>query len=228
LRYTDAVIEVMSISHLNNQIIHCTRCPRLVAYREGVALQKVKRFADQQYWGKPVPGFGDETPKVLIVGLAPAAHGANRTGRMFTGDSSGDWLYRALYETGFANRPHSSGLEDGLKLHNVYITASVRCAPPQNKPLPEEIRNCRPYLEEEISNFNQTKVLLALGQIAFKNITLLMNIRGLKFGHNKLYHLKDGRFLLCSYHPSRQNTQTGVLSWTEWMKIFLHVRNLLN
>jgi uracil-DNA glycosylase len=223
-----AVIEIMSLSRLNHQIVRCTRCPRLVAHRENVALVKVKRFADQQYWGKPVPGFGDENPKVLIIGPAPAAHGANRTGRMFTGDSSGDWLYRALYETGFANKPHSIGTGDGMILRDVYITASIRCAPPQNKPLPEEISNCRAFLHEELAIFNQVKVFLALGQIAFKNITILLDIRGLKFGHNQLYHLKDGRFLLCSYHPSRQNTQTGFLSWHEWVKIFLHVHKLIH
>jgi uracil-DNA glycosylase len=199
-----------------------------VAHRENVALVKAKRYADQHYWGKPVPGFGDSNPKVLIVGLAPAAHGANRTGRMFTGDSSGDWLYRALYDSGFANQPTSRNIMDGLRIWDMYISASVRCAPPQNKPLPEEIRNCRSYLQEEIAIFDQVRVFLALGQIAFNNICFLLNIRGLKFGHHQLYPLSDGRFLLCSYHPSRQNTQTGVLTWDEWIKIFLTIRDLLS
>jgi uracil-DNA glycosylase len=217
----------MSLLQLNNQIINCVKCPRLVAHRKSVALVKAKRYADQHYWGRPVTGFGDSNPKVLILGLAPAAHGANRTGRMFTGDSSGDWLYRALHNAGFANQPSSVNITDGLRLMDVYISASLRCAPPQNKPLPEEIRNCRIYLQDEINLFEQVKIFLALGQIAFNNICFLLNIKGLKFGHHQLYPISEGRYLLCSYHPSRQNTQTGVLVWEEWEKIFFTLRTIL-
>lgn len=211
---------------LNQQIINCRKCQRLVEYREAVARTKTKRFADQNYWGRPVPGFGDENPEAIIVGLAPAAHGANRTGRMFTGDSSGDWLYKALYETGFATQPVSESVEDGMSLNKIYITASVRCAPPQNKPLPEEIANCRAYLQEEIRMFDRAKIFVALGQIAFKNICRILNIRAFAFGHNLLYDV-EGRYLLCSYHPSRQNTQTRLLLWEDWINIFIRLRELL-
>ncbi len=217
-----------SIEQLNHRIVHCTKCHRLVLYRKLVASEKVKRHRDETYWGRPVPGFGDENPKVLIVGLAPAAHGANRTGRMFTGDSSGDWLYRALYETGFANQPQSVGNHDGLQLNSVYITASLRCAPPQNKPLPEEITNCRPYLEEEYKIFKNAFVIVALGQIALKNIQQTLGLRGLKFGHHLIHDLTDNKKLICSYHPSRQNTQTGVLKWSDWIAVFEHIRSLID
>lgn len=217
----------MTIHQLNEQIVHCTRCPRLVEYRERVAREKVKRFRDEVYWGRPATGFGDFNPRLLIVGLAPAAHGANRTGRMFTGDSSGDWLYKALNEVGFANQPHSTGIDDGLRLNDVYVTASVRCAPPQNKPLPEEINACRPYLEHELLIFNRLSVFIALGQIAFKNICQVIGVSGLKFGHNLHYALPGSRHLITSYHPSRQNTQTGVLKWDDWMNVFIHAKKII-
>lgn len=218
----------MSIHELNEQVINCIRCPRLVEYRERVAREKVKRFRNEEYWGRPAPGFGDDDPELLVIGLAPAAHGANRTGRMFTGDSSGDWLYKALYETGFANQPHSYAVNDGLQLMNAYVTASVRCAPPNNKPLPEEIANCRSYLEEEIRLFKRAGVYLTLGQIAFKNVCALFKMKGLKFGHNQLHTLSNGRFLLTSYHPSRQNTQTGFLKWDDWLGVFKRAKELIS
>jgi len=218
----------VSIKELNEQVINCVKCPRLVEYRERVAREKVRRFMAEEYWGRPVPGFGDVDPALLIVGLAPAAHGANRTGRMFTGDSSGDWLYKALFETGFANQRESHNAGDGLRLHGVYVTASARCAPPDNKPLPEEIANCRTYLLEELRLFKNISVILTLGQIAFKNICLIFSAKGLKFGHDLLYELPDGKYLLSSYHPSRQNTQTGVLKWDAWINVFMRAKSLIS
>ena len=218
----------MTLEELQNQIITCRRCPRLVQHREEVARVKVKRFRDQEYWGRPVPAFGDPEPEIVIVGLAPAAHGANRTGRMFTGDSSGDWLYRALYENGFANQPDSTHAGDGLQLNQVFITASIRCAPPQNKPTAEEIRNCRDYLEDELNLFKNVKGFIALGQIAYINLRHVYCLKKQGFGHDRLIDLPDGKFLLCSYHPSRQNTQTGKLKWDDWNRIFKRARELVN
>src|ERR1700679_2222901 len=152
---------------LNREVIACTRCPRLVAYREQIARDKRRAYREWEYWGKPVPGFGDPHARVLILGLAPGAHGSNRTGRMFTGDESGNWLYRVLHRTGFASQPTSVSRADGLTLHDAYITAAARCAPPGNKPLPEELRNCRPFLEREIDALGEVKVVVALGKIAF-------------------------------------------------------------
>src|ERR1700681_219923 len=156
-----------SLTALQDEIIACRLCPRLVDWREQVAREKVRRFADQEYWGKPVPPFGDPQARLLIIGLAPAAHGGNRTGRMFTGDRSGDFLYRALYENGFASQKESRSRDDGMQLSGAYITASVRCAPPGNKPAPDEFRNCRPYLERELDLLKQVRVVVALGRIAF-------------------------------------------------------------
>ena len=218
----------MTLEELQNQIITCRRCPRLVQHREEVARVKVKRFRDQEYWGRPVPAFGDPEPEIVIVGLAPAAHGANRTGRMFTGDSSGDWLYRALYENGFANQPDSTHAGDGLQLNQVFITASIRCAPPQNKPTAEEIRNCRDYLEDELNLFKNVKGFIALGQIAYINLRHVYGLKKQGFGHDRLIDLPDGKFLLCSYHPSRQNTQTGKLKWDDWNRIFKRAWELVN
>jgi len=215
------------ISTLSKKIAACTLCPRLVRYRREVATAKVKRFREWNYWGKPVPGFGDVNAGVLIIGLAPAAHGANRTGRMFTGDSSGDWLYRALYETGFANQPESKSLDDGMKLNGVFITAVCRCAPPGNKPLPSEIENCSPFLEREIALLRNVKVILCLGQIAFSRYCKLQSLKGLQFSHGKKYNLNDGKILFSSYHPSRQNTNTGKLKWDEWVKVFQEIQAIV-
>ncbi len=186
---------------------------------------------DWDYWGKPVPGFGDPQASLLIIGLAPAAHGANRTGRMFTGDSSGQWLVKALYETGLANQPYTVSKDDGLKLKSVYVTAVVRCAPPKNRPTSEEIDNCSEYLSEELRILKKVKVVLTLGRIAFESYLKLVNGREmhrLRFGHGKVYRLSHGSpTLVASYHPSRQNTQTGRLTWRMWMKVFRKVRSLV-
>ncbi len=182
---------------------------------------------DHDYWGKPVPGFGDPMASVLIVGLAPAAHGANRTGRMFTGDSSGDWLFRALYETGFATQAESTSRSDGLELKDAYIVSIARCAPPQNKPTTEEIKICSTFLTRELEYFENAKAIICLGGLAFNQFCRLQNLKGLKFGHGLTYELPDGRKLIASYHPSRQNTNTGKLIWVDWLSIFQMARKLI-
>lgn len=216
-------------TQISQKIISCKACPRLVPYIRQVAAEKVRRFRNEDYWGRPVPGFGDPMARMLIIGLAPAAHGANRTGRMFTGDSSGDWLYRALHETGFANRPGSTHRDDGLILTDAYITAIVRCAPPQNKPTPEEISTCARYLEAEWQAMQgHLRVVVCLGKLAFDQYCRIRGLKGYVFGHRFLYRLQDGTFLLASYHPSRQNTQTGKLKWDDWVAVFGKARGLLN
>ncbi len=223
------------LKDLNDRIVNCDRCPRLLEYIRNVAHTKVRRFRDWEYWGKPLPGFGDPNPKLLIVGLAPAAHGGNRTGRMFTGDSSGNWLARALYETRFANKPISESRDDGLELEEAYITAVVRCAPPQNKPTAQEIKNCNPYLTEEIRLFKRLRVILCLGSIALKGTLMALKslypsaeLKGIKFGHGLLYRPRGVPYvLMTSYHPSRQNTQTRRLTWEEWLKVFRKARELV-
>ena len=195
---------------LNDQIISCRLCPRLVAYREEVAKTKKREFASWTYWGKPLPGFGDKNASLMIVGLAPAAHGGNRTGRMFTGDSSGAWLMRALYKAGLANKPTSERADDGLELKGVYVTAVVRCAPPANKPTPQEIANCRPYLIEEI-RLVKPRAFLALGSIALNGLADAVGMKRQKFAHGKIFESPQGK-IVCSYHPSRQNTNTGRLT----------------
>ena len=197
----------------------CRRCPRLVAWRETVAKEKKHEFRDWDYWGKPVPSFGDANARLLIVGLAPAAHGANRTGRMFTGDSSGRWLYRALHKAGFANQPTWERCDDGLKLIDCYLTATARCAPPDNKPLPQEIENCSEYLDAELRLLKNLRVIVALGKIAFDNSLRALGRNGLKlpsplpkFAHGAIHPLPNGLTLIASYHPSRQNTNTGKLT----------------
>ncbi len=216
-----------TITSLSRTITGCTRCPRLTKYTRAIASTKVRRFREWNYWGKPVPGFGDPLAEVLIIGLAPAAHGANRTGRMFTGDSSGDWLYRALHETGFASQPDSTSTDDGLQLKNVFISAVCRCAPPDNKPLPTEIANCSPFLEKEIELLRNVKVIVCLGQIAFTRYCKLHALKGLAFSHGKKYKLDDGTILISSYHPSRQNTNTGKLKWRHWLNVFQDVRSIV-
>ncbi len=217
----------MNINQINDNIINCQKCSRLISYIDDVAQTKVKRYQQENYWGKPVPGFGDKNAQLLIIGLAPAAHGANRTGRMFTGDSSGDWLYRALYETGFANQPESFSMEDGLQLLDSYIVALAHCAPPRNKPSRDEILNCREHLLYHISAMKQAKVYLALGQMAFSNLCQIFELRGLKFAHNQEFNLSDGKKIITSYHPSRQNTQTGRLKWRDWLAVFQKIRSML-
>jgi len=216
---------MQSLEVLNARIIKCKKCPRLAKYIANVAKVKVRRYNDWNYWGKPLHGFGDPDAKLLIIGLAPAAHGGNRTGRMFTGDSSGDWLMRALHESGFANQPTSENKEDGLKLKSAYITAIVRCAPPENKPANQEIANCSCYLAEELKILKNVKVVLTLGVLAFNTYTSMLNVNGLKFKHNASYQLSD-KTLIASYHPSRQNTQTGKLTWNAWVEVFRKIRKI--
>lgn len=211
---------------LNHDIVHCVKCPRLVKYIREVAEVKVKRHREEAYWGRPVPGLGDERAKVLVLGLAPAAHGATRTGRMFTGDASGDWLIKALYETGFANQPTSVHKDDGLELKDIYIASSLRCAPPANKPLKSEILNCREYFLREKQLLTGTKVIITLGKIAFDNYCQMFGIK-LKFGHLLQYELAGRKTLISSFHPSKQNTQTGKLLWYDWLQVFVTARKLM-
>jgi uracil-DNA glycosylase family 4 len=212
---------------LNREVIACTRCPRLVTYREMIAREKRRAYRDCEYWGKPVPGFGDPNARVLIMGLAPGAHGSNRTGRPFTGDASGNFMYPVLYETGFANQPTATACGDGLKLRNLYITAAARCAPPDNRPLPSELANCAPFLDREIGGLRRLKVVVALGKIGFDAYLNFLRRRGLVqskatyvFAHGAQYDLPDGKILLASYHPSNQNTQTGKLTRAMFLEIF--------
>jgi uracil-DNA glycosylase len=198
-----------------------------VRYRNKVAEDKIRRFRDQKYWGKPLTGFGDPLAQLLIVGLAPASHGGNRTGRMFTGDSSGDWLARVLYDFGFANKPESINIDDGLELNNVYVTAAVRCAPPKNKPTKDEIVNCLDYLKTEFDILTNVKAIICLGKIAFDSCRKLLDIRGVKFSHANSFSHKEFK-IICSYHPSKQNTQTGKLTWDQWSNIFSTARKILD
>ena len=201
------------LEKLNEEIIACRKCPRLVEWREEVARVKRKAYKDHEYWGKPVPGFGDPQARVLAVGLAPGAHGSNRTGRQFTGDASGGFLFPALHRAGFANQASAESRSDGLLLKDMYITASGRCAPPDNKPSPEELNQCQHYLEREIEIL-KPKVIVCLGRIAFERVLRNYSARhpDWKFGHGASYPLETGVWILCSYHPSRQNTQTGRLT----------------
>jgi len=224
-----------SLAQLHRRIIRCTACPRLVKWREKVAKEKTPRFADEKYWGKPLPGLGDPKARLLIVGLAPAAHGGNRTGRMFTGDRSGDWLFRALHKAGFANQSASQHRDDGLKLKDCYITATLRCAPPLNKPLPLEIENCRMFLREEFALLKNVRVILALGRIGFDSALGLCREFGLynfdkrpKFFHCAEYRLPENRLLLASFHPSQQNTFTGRLTEEMFDAVFRRARDFIN
>ena len=201
------------LEKLEKQIIACRKCPRLVEWREEVARIKRKAYMDQEYWGKPVPGFGDPKARVMVVGLAPGAHGSNRTGRQFTGDASGKFLYPALHKAGFANQPQSESRGDGLILNDMYITASGRCAPPDNKPSTEELNTCQPYLERELELIDPV-VIVCLGRIAFERILKIYSARSsvYKFAHGASYQLANGKWVLCSYHPSQQNTSTKKLT----------------
>ncbi len=216
-------------AELEEDILSCRRCERLVAWREEVARMKRRAFRDQDYWGKPVPGFGDRDAQILIVGLAPGAHGANRTGRMFTGDASGDFLYRALWKAGFANQSHSIRRDDGLQLQNVYISAVCRCAPPNNQPTVTEIHNCVPYLFREIEMLPKLRVVVALGKIAFDQVVSYFGFspRPL-FQHGGSYLTsKRSILLISSYHPSRQNTQTRRLTETMFDQIWVMAKSFL-
>lgn len=219
---------------LNEEIVACRKCSRLVKYREKVAREKRRAYREWEYWGKPVPGFGDAKAQLLVLGLAPAAHGANRTGRMFTGDRSGDFLYAALHKAGFANQPTSLHRSDGLQLTNAYITATCRCAPPDNKPLPREILNCRNYLEREIEIL-KPKAILALGKIAWDGYLDILKQRGViasralyKFAHGAEAEIAPGTPRLYGvYHPSQQNTQTGRVTPAMYAKVLANIRRFL-
>ena len=219
---------------LDSEIIACTKCPRLVAYRQQVGLEKRRAYKDHEYWARPVPGFGDPKARVLILGLAPGAHGSNRTGRPFTGDASGKFMYPILYKVGFASQPNADHRDDGLKLIDCYITAAVRCAPPGNKPLPSELANCSGYLDRELAILRRVKVVVALGKIAFDAYLAhakragLVNVKaGMLFGHAKRYSLPDGVTLLASYHPSNQNTATGKLTTAMFERVFRLARSVV-
>jgi uracil-DNA glycosylase family 4 len=222
------------LEQLNAEIVRCRKCPRLVEYREKVAKEKRLAFRECRYWGKPVPGFGDPHAQLLILGLAPAAHGGNRTGRVFTGDRSGDFLYVALFRAGFANQPTSVDRNDGLALKNAYVAAAVRCAPPANKPLPSEQANCRPYLEREL-DILRPRAVLALGGIAMHTYLGLLKDRGqiggfaaFPFRHGASYELPDGLpRLFTSYHPSQQNTFTGRLTPAMLARVLRDIRKFL-
>jgi uracil-DNA glycosylase len=219
---------VQNLELLNKEIIACRKCPRLVAWREEVARVKRKAYRDQEYWGRPVPGFGDPKAKILVVGLAPGAHGSNRTGRAFTGDASGGFMYPALYRAGLANQPAAESRSDGLALKDLYIVASARCVPPDNKPTPEELNNCQPYLERELKIL-KPKVIVCLGRIAFERMLKIYAVRNSawKFGHGALYQFDDGTWILCSFHPSQQNTQTGKLTVKMFDEIWVKAKSLL-
>jgi uracil-DNA glycosylase family 4 len=220
---------------LNKEIISCVRCPRLRQHSAQVAQVKRRAYRDQTYWGLPVPSFGDPTARVLVLGLAPGAHGSNRTGRMFTGDRSGDILYKVLHQTGFASHPASLSRHDGLTLHDLYITAAAHCAPPGNKPTPEELRNCRPWLERELELLPNLRVVVALGKIAFDVYLDILKSRGVipsrapfVFGHDREYRPASGQPLLIgSYHPSQQNTSTGKLTEKMLADVFNRARKSL-
>jgi uracil-DNA glycosylase family 4 len=227
-------LAVRTLPALERSIVACERCSRLRRHCREVARVRTRRFADQEYWGRPVPGFGDPRARLLLVGLAPGAHGANRTGRMFTGDASGDWLYDALHRTGFANQPTSVARDDGLALRDCYIAAAGRCAPPGNRPTPAELARCRPFLEGELRWLDRVRVVVALGRIGHEAWlrasgwwdALPPRARP-RFAHLAEAVLPDGRVLLASFHPSRQNTQTGRLTRAMWHAVFARARTLV-
>ena len=214
-----------TLAVLHDEIVACRACPRLVEWREQVAREKRAAYREWDYWGRPVPGFGDPGARLVIVGLAPAAHGANRTGRVFTGDRSGDWLFGAMHRAGFANQPTAEHRDDGLELLDAYVLAAVRCAPPTNRPTTEERDQCRPFLERELALLPNTRVLLALGGWA---LGVLASVEGMRprprFAHGAEFELPDGRVLLCSYHPSQQNTFTGRLTQPMFDEVFARAR----
>jgi uracil-DNA glycosylase family 4 len=222
----------IALAALQERVIRCRKCPRLVAYLRQVESHRPRRYREWDYWSRPLPSFGDPGARVLVVGLAPAAQGGNRTGRMFTGDRSGEWLFRALHEFGFANQPNSTRRDDGFALHDCYITATIRCAPPGNKPLPGEIENCRPYFLEELDLLKKVETILPLGQIALTQTIRSLRSKGLEiptlpFGHGKVYPLPDGRTIITTYHPSQQNTQTGKLTQPMFHAVFRTIRKRL-
>jgi uracil-DNA glycosylase family 4 len=208
-------------------VIDCCKCPRLAAWREAVGREKRAAFKDEDYWARPVPGFGDPRAELLLVGLAPAAHGGNRTGRIFTGDRSGDWLFGALYRAGYANQPTSARRDDGQRLQGAYISACVRCAPPGNKPTPIERNTCLPYLERELRLLDEVKVIVCLGKFAYDGVAQVLKLRKRPtFGHAVEAPAPDGKTLLCSFHPSQQNTFTGKLTMPMFDRVFSRAREL--
>lgn len=218
---------------LNNEVIRCTKCPRLVEWREQVGREKRRAYLDHEYWARPVPGFGDPHARVLILGLAPGAHGSNRTGRPFTGDKSGEFMYPILHKVGFASQPFARDRDDGLKLTDCYITAAVRCAPPDNKPLLSELANCAPYLDRELALLKKLRVVVALGKIGFdaylahlKRTRVITSRAGYVFGHAAEYEMPDGIALLASYHPSNQNTATGKLTADMFEVVFRRAKEV--
>jgi uracil-DNA glycosylase family 4 len=221
------------LQQLNSEVISCELCPRLVEYRQRIAREKRRAYLHCEYWGRPVPGFGDPNARILVLGLAPGAHGSNRTGRPFTGDASGKFMYPVLYETGFANQESATDRNDGLILRDLYITAAARCAPPDNKPLPQELANCAPYLDRELEGLQRVRVIVALGKIAFdaylrylKRRSPFLDRTQFVFRHGASYAIPDGRTLLASYHPSNQNTQTGKLTRLMFARIFKEAARL--
>jgi len=226
-------VEESELDGIEREVIACRRCPRLVAWREQVAREKRAAFRDQDYWSRPVPAFGAPHARILVVGLAPAAHGANRTGRMFTGDRSGDWLYRALHRAGLASQPGSTSRGDGLELQGVLITAAVRCAPPANKPTPVEREACRPWLERELDVLTAIRCVVTLGAFAFDQMLRIYGDRGLsvpkprpRFGHGVEVPLERGPTVLASYHPSQQNTFTGTLTEEMFDRVWERAKSL--
>lgn len=223
------------IQILQDEIVACRRCPRLIEHCQKIAAEKRRAYRDWEYWGRPVPSFGDPAARLLILGLAPAAHGANRTGRVFTGDSSGNFLYRVLHDTGFASQPTSSSRDDGQVLTDCYITAAAHCAPPGNKPTPEEFRNCRGWLERELDLMGGVQVVVLLGKLAFDIYLSILRDRGIiasrapfVFGHNRKHRTAEGQpVAISSYHPSQQNTSTGKLTEEMLRDVFVHARGLL-
>lgn len=221
----------MEFATLEEEIISCERCPRLREWCQQVAVEKRAKYRDEAYWGRPVHGFGDSNARLILLGLAPGAHGANRTGRVFTGDESGVWLYEALHRFGYANQPRAEGRGDGLVLTGAYISNIVRCAPPQNKPTTGEIAACRPHLETELALLKEKKVILALGKLAFDQYKKWLkaagvDVKGVEFGHGATYHFDGYPTLLGSYHPSQQNTFTGKLKREMWTDIFTKAKSL--
>lgn len=216
-----------SLVRVQADITSCFACPRLVEWREQVAAVKRAAFRDEEYWGRPVPSLGDPEASLMVVGLAPAAHGGNRTGRVFTGDRSGDWVFRALHRAGYANQPTSVHRDDGLELTGAYVAAAVRCAPPANKPTPTERDRCQPYLEREIALLPRLRVFVALGLFGYEAVCRVLRVRPRpKFGHGATIELDDGRWIVCSYHPSQQNTFTGTLTEEMFDAVFERAREL--
>jgi uracil-DNA glycosylase family 4 len=223
-----------ALAVLNKQIVECSLCPRLVEYRQQVGREKRKAYRDHDYWARPVPGFGDPHARLLLLGLAPGAHGSNRTGRPFTGDASGNFMYPILYKVGFASQPTAISRDDGMKLIDCYITAAVRCAPPDNKPLPSELLNCSAYLDRELAILREVRVVVALGKIGFdaylahlRRTSVISSRSGITFGHAAHYEMPNGVTLLASYHPSNQNTATGKLTAAMFEDIFRLAKRII-